>query len=225
MQIGLRFVVPDMIWRQPYSDPEKYQKAFDNSVKRLVFQLERRMEWNRAHGLLSLVCNFTVPQRNSLGNLFPRFDLRNPEHFVQRLNEALERAVFSYRNAYVLDIDRLSASFDRRYAQDDLTAPMSHGSVIGFVPAIENRIEPIAPAGHHYKLTWNKEFTEAVWNEAVGMCRTQRGLDCVKLVVVDLDDTLWTGVIGEMQAPGPEILAGNPRRKSSLVGRTALPKL
>lgn len=208
IQIGLRFVVPDIIWKIPYTQPERYRDEFDRALKRLAFQVQRRMAWNEAHGLVTFVTNFTAPQRNPMGALFPRHDLRNPEYFVQRVNEELERVVFGYQNAYVLDVDRLSTSFGRRYLQDDIMAPISHGSVAGFAPVIGNRIEPIPPTANHFPLTWNKEFTAAIWNEAVGMMRTLRGIDAVKMVVVDLDDTLWSGVIGEMEKPGPDILAG-----------------
>jgi FkbH-like protein len=207
IQIGLRFVVPDQIWRIPYSQPARYQEEYDSSIKRLAFQLQRRMTWNEAHGLVTFVTNFNLPQRSPMGALFPRHDLRNPEYFIQRVNEELERLVFTYRNAYVLDMDRVSASFGRRYLQDDVLAPISHGSVAGFAPQIGNRIEPIPPTTNHFPLTWNKEFTAAIWNEAVGMMRTLRGIDAVKMVVLDLDDTLWSGVIGEMEKPGPDILA------------------
>jgi len=208
VQIGLRFVAPDLIWRLPYADPSAFEREFAASVKRMTFQLKSRMEWNHAYGLLTFVTNFTVPQRNPMGSLFPRYDLRNPEFYVERLNQALEMQVRESRNAYILDLDRLSTSFGRRYNQDDTTAPMSHGMLTGFPSEIGGRIEPIPPMIHHYEITWHREFAVSVWNEALGMFRTVQGVDAVKMVVVDLDDTLWTGVVGEMDEPGPEIIAG-----------------
>ncbi len=208
VQIGLRFIAPDAVWRLPYTDPASFQREFDLAVERLAFQVKRRMEWNVAHGQLTFVTNFTVPQRNPMGTLFPRHDLRNPEYFVARLNEELERIVLGFRHAYILDLDRISASFGRRYGQDDAVAPTSHGALLGFSGEIGGRIEPLAPMLHHYDMSWPGDFSVAVWNEAIGMMRTLRGTDAVKMVVVDLDDTLWTGVIGEMADPGPDIVAG-----------------
>ena len=43
---------------------------------------------------------------------------------------------------------------------------------------------------HHYSERW-LEFFEAVLHELFGMYRSLRQQDAVKLVAVDLDNTLW----------------------------------
>jgi FkbH-like protein len=59
-----------------------------------------------------------------------------------------------------------------------------------------NRIQPPVSMQHHYVARW-LEFYEAVVHEVLAMYRTTLQLDSVKLVAVDLDDTLWRGVAAE----------------------------
>jgi len=59
-----------------------------------------------------------------------------------------------------------------------------------------NRIQPPVSMQHHYVARW-LEFYEAVMHEVFTMYRTTLQLDAVKLVAVDLDDTLWRGVAAE----------------------------
>jgi FkbH-like protein len=209
VQIGLRHVLRDAtFWRLPYDDPAPFAQALRQSCRLIDFALDRRMAWNTAHGLLTFVANFMCPQRNPMGMLFPRFDLRNPEFFVEKLNEHLEKAVQGYRNAYILDLDRMAQSFGRRYAQDDVVAVLSHNALLAPRQDAAARIEPIPNLMLHYPATWPKEWPEAVWRETMAMYRVVRQADSVKMVVVDLDDTLWSGVIGEMAEIDAGILAG-----------------
>ena len=115
LQVPLRAIFQDtMLSALDYGAPQQaYEDAFKTACQRLRFHLACRMEWNVKHGLLTFVSNFFVPIRNIMGALFPRFDLRNPEYFLSRLNEELEAAVREHKNAYVLDIDRISASIGR----------------------------------------------------------------------------------------------------------------
>jgi predicted enzyme involved in methoxymalonyl-ACP biosynthesis len=55
------------------------------------------------------------------------------------------------------------------------------------------RLEPPAAMQIHYSSKW-VEFFEAVMHEIFAMYRTVGQREMVKLVVVDLDDTLWRGV-------------------------------
>ncbi len=49
---------------------------------------------------------------------------------------------------------------------------------------------------HYYSSKW-LEFPEALLREIFAMWRTTRQLDAVKLVAVDLDETLWRGIAAE----------------------------
>jgi FkbH-like protein len=145
-----------------------------------------------------------------MGRLFPRFSLTNPEYFVSRLNEYLEKLVRRNSNAYVLDLDRLAASVGRRYAQDDAVAIISHNGILGGGAPGTSRIEPIAPFAEHYEQLWHNALPDLVRAELLAMYRTLRQIDPVKVVVVDLDDTLWHGVSGDMTEIDGGMLEGWP---------------
>ena len=209
VQLALRSVLPDQaFWRIAYTNTARFEEALETTKAQIDFQLGRRLTWNVEHGLLTFVANFMAPQRNPMGALFPRFDIRNPEYFVQKVNEHLEAAVRRYNAAYILDLDRISQSLGRRYNQDDLTRVISHNSMLVVLRGVKDeRIEQMAPLNDHFDVRWPAEFPGAVWTELMSMHRAVCQTDSVKMVVIDLDDTLWTGVIGEMTEVDPGILA------------------
>ncbi len=211
VQMPLRSVVSDakMIDLASASD-EKLQADFDNVCQRMAFQLEGLMTWNVEHGLLTFVANFPTPQRNPLGMLFRRFDLRNPEYFIGRLNEHLEMLVLRHRNAFILDLDRITASLGRRHIQDDVVTSNTHNASIGRAVALKNRMEPSGRLAEHFRLKAPKLYPETVWAEVIAMYRVVRQVDTVKAVIVDLDDTLWNGVSGDMADDeiGPDMIRG-----------------
>src|SRR5262249_7391214 len=73
---------------------------------------------------------------------------------------------------------------------------------------VSTRIEPLLAMSHYYDIKWPAVLADSVWAEVVAMYRTMRQADAVKLVVVDLDDTLWAGVSGELETVGPEMIEG-----------------
>lgn len=152
-QVALRSLCPPAMFSS-LGDPsgDDAEVIFQTACEELERQIASRMRWNTEHGLLTFVTNYMQPQRNPLGVLFPRHDLTNPEYFIDRLNEVLERLVRGYPNAYVLDMDRLAASVGRRYVQDDVVEQFSHGSMVGLPGIRTNRIEPMAPMVSHFDL-------------------------------------------------------------------------
>jgi FkbH-like protein len=75
---------------------------------------------------------------------------------------------------------------------------------------VDDRIEPLDAMSAYYDIRWHTEFGDAVWGEITAMLRTIRQLDMVKLVAVDLDDTLWSGISGEMTEVSPWMIEGWP---------------
>jgi HAD superfamily phosphatase (TIGR01681 family) len=209
LQIALRSILHDgALWGLAYDDLDGFQRVFDMCCDRISQRLDLWLKWNEDHGLLCFVGNFLVPQDGGMGRLFPRYDLRNTQYFVERLNEHLERAVRSRRNAYIFDIDRIVASLGRRFIQDDVVEFISHGSFMSLPPAVDDRIEPMEPLLRHYDIDWPGRLGPAIWSELMAMYRTARQIDPVKLVVVDLDDTLWKGVSGDMADLDPSEMLG-----------------
>jgi FkbH-like protein len=172
---------------------------FQEAEERLFLLLMEIMRWNLEHTMLSFNTNFMVPQQNPMGKLLQRYDLRNFVYFIEKLNESLTKEIASnYKNAHILDIDQLCSNYGRKYFQDDAIQSLNHGAALNNNMHLrdQDRLEPPAPVGQYYTLR-NVEFQNALWAEIVAMYRTIRQVDQVKLVIVDLDDTLWRGIAVE----------------------------
>lgn len=182
----------------PYNDVAAFEQAFDVACGRMIRLLEESMRWNERHGILTLVCNHMTPQQNMLGRTMPRYDLRNLVYFIEKLNERLAQAVSKYKNAYVLDLDRLTALYGKRFFQDDLLTTAMHQALLCDYDAEHDRdrITKVAPATAQYEAR-PQEFVRAVWEDALAIYRTVQQQDQVKLVIMDLDDSLWRGVAAE----------------------------
>jgi FkbH-like protein len=59
-------------------------------------------------------------------------------------------------------------------------------------------MEPTPHTVEHFELLDQSLLMQATYNEILGKMRILRGLDQIKLVVIDLDDTLWKGLAGEL---------------------------
>ena len=169
------------------------------------------MRWNREHGLLTFVTNFLVPQQNPMGRLLPRYDLRNFVYFVERLNEALAAEVAKSSNAYLFDFDAVLSTFGRRFTHEDVLMHVNHGAMLvgSAHDKARERLEPLPQVKDVYPLRIHGALTLA-WVELIAMLRTVKQIDMVKLVVTDIDDTLWRGVAAERTVHGVEDVEGWP---------------
>ena len=206
-----------MLWALKEGDLQAHQSAFDAAQNRLSLQVRQLLRWNTESGLLTFVTNFLVPQANPAGRLMPRYDLCNPVYFVEQLNVALSIILKKFQNVYLVDVDAISASVGRRYVQDDIFAAISHNALLPYGSEETDRMEPSAPLQRHYEkdggqllANASNVFVRTVWAEIVAAYRTICQIDMVKLVVVDLDDTLWKGVSGDREDIGPFMVEGWP---------------
>jgi FkbH-like protein len=153
---------------------------------------------NTEHKLPTFILGFMVPQQNPLGRFQPRYDLRNIMYFIERLNLFLAAEVAKRENVFFVDTDQVSGSIGKKSCQDDMVWSFTHGTTLsdGDHDHDLNRIRPPMSMQHHYNARW-MEFFEAVLHEVFAMYRTLKQQDTVKLVAVDLDDTLWRGVAAE----------------------------
>ena len=92
------------------------------------------------------------------------------------------------------------SSFGRKYSQEDNISIFTHGSFVGdFDQNFDRSRLEDAPTARDAYQTRVDELLAASWNELVAMYRTVRQIDAVKMVVIDLDDTLWRGVIADSE--------------------------
>jgi FkbH-like protein len=184
------FLLPD--------DGSRHEEFLRQTQDYLARHLANALKLNVERKLLTFVLGFLVAQQNPLGRFQPRYDLRNVMHFVERLNQFLAAQCASYQNVHWVDADQLTATIGKKYCQDDTVWSFTHGTTLsdGDHDHDLNRIQPPASMQHYYTAHW-LEFFEVLLNEIFAMFRTARQLDMVKLVAVDLDDTMWRGVAAE----------------------------
>jgi FkbH-like protein len=197
--------------RLAYGDVAGIEEFFGFAQQQLQQLLHAALRWNREHGILTFVANFAVPQQNAVGRLLPRYDLRNPVHFVERLNMCLGEELQRCNNAFLLDLDQIAGTIGKQRLLDDPFQPLSHGTIVSDwdYQYDQQRIEMPTPLTQQLNLQVN-EFFQALWAEMIAMTRTVRQMDMVKLVVVDLDDTLWRGVLAEEGLSSPVPVEGWP---------------
>lgn len=209
LQIALRSVLPDgAYFRLRYDDAAAFARLLEDSKDRLRVLLDAILKYARESALLTFVGNFLVPQANPFGRMLPRYELSNPAFFIETLNRFLDSEVRKQRNCHPFDADQIAATFGKKYLQDDAVWQINHASVLSDADFEQDRrrLEKVAPASEVYETrVW--EFVLATWQEILGMYRIAQRVDAVKLVIVDLDDTLWRGVLAE---DGPGSVEGWP---------------
>lgn len=199
IMLPLRTAMPESLYmRLRYDDVAGHETAFHHARLRMSQMLHGALMYRAQRPITTFVTNFTVAQQNPLGRLQPRYDLRNPVYFVEQLNRALAEEIADLAGVHLVDVDQISGNFGRKYLQDDLLTAINHGSLISDhdVSLDRSRLEPPVPISQQFAFRVH-EFILAMCHEIGAMYRTLRQLDPVKLVIVDLDDTLWRGVIAE----------------------------
>ncbi|GLS77208.1 HAD-IIIC family phosphatase [Oharaeibacter diazotrophicus] len=200
VQIPLRALIPDASFAKlGQFDSKGHSDLFKHSSSTLIRYLDNSMRWNKAHGILSFVMTLPVPQQNLVGRTQPRFELSNPAFFIEKLNEVICQEISKYQNCYVIDFNEILSSYGKKFIVEDVIAQFNHGSIINNYDKQfdKNRIEPATPATTMY-YTATKEIILATWHEIISLYRMVRGVDAVKAVVIDLDDTLWRGIVAEL---------------------------
>ncbi len=197
IHLPLRSILGSAYFYLP-DDGSQHEEFLRQTQDYLSRYLTNAMKLNRERQLLTFVLGFMVPQQNPLGRFQPRYDLRNPMHFIERLNLFLAAETAKHQNAHWVDVDQISASIGKKAVQDDAVWSFTHGTTLsdGDHDHDAKRLEPPVSMQHHYVARW-LEFYEALLHEIFAMFRTTRQVDAVKLVAVDLDDTLWRGVAAE----------------------------
>ena len=212
IMLALRTAMPEQLYfRLAHDDVAGHEAAFVQARERLIQMLHGALEYREKRPLMTFVTNYALPQQNSMGRLLPRYDLRNPVYFVEQLNRVIADEIAGMPNVHLVDIDQVSANFGRKYLQDDVMSLGTHNSVLNNYEheLDQQRIEKIAPPTGVYE-SRVAEFVHAVGFEIKAMHRTLRQVDQVKLVIVDLDDTMWRGVVAEEGIDRPGLTEGWP---------------
>ena len=120
---------------------------------------------------LVLVHNMVAPQQPALGILDARDELGQTAAFAEINTRLAALARSRYQTVYVVDEDRLQARAGKRAATD---------------PRL----------WYTARVAWSADVLDELVGEYLRYLRAMRGLSR-KCIVLDLDNTLWGGVIGE----------------------------
>ncbi len=211
IQIPLRSLIPDSVIGFT-GFAERAEAVLHSAKIALRHQLDASLAYNARFGVMSLVANFPVPQRAVAAALMQAGGQGDLRWLVQQLNDELACLVGARENVFVADVEAVGAAVGKRYFQDDVLNFYTHGNHwfpverdYDVSPAHNapqpGRIEPLPLLDDVYESRSDEVF-EALWRQCVATYRTVHQIDSVKMVVFDLDDTLWRGQIAEHYSDG-----------------------
>lgn len=197
IQLPLRHVVGDRMIDFKYFT-ENFETVAQEATALMRLMLHGAMKYNRERGLLTVVTNFIIPQGEFVAGLDGVGSHRDLRGLVRLLNEELVLIVRESKNTYLLDVENIAATIGKRYFLNDFIFFSTHNSFwfpdwnINEGGRLEEvpHIETISPS--HLD-----QFFDAIWRGIECYYRIARQIDQVKLVIFDLDDTMWRGMIGE----------------------------
>lgn len=176
LHFELDALLPGLLRRRSGDGPEGWRDAVREVIVAIEPAVRAALDTTDAVVLLT---NFTGPDCYELGIADSRSEFGQQEFFAQ-LNSSLARTFRSEPRVQIVDLCRLMAYHGRSRARD-------------------RRLYYVA------KLPWHESFLPVLADELVRHIGAALGR-IRKCLVVDLDNTLWGGVLGE---DGPEgILVG-----------------
>jgi FkbH-like protein len=217
VQIPLRTLLGDNMVRIVDFDRSGALETVEEQAKAMLRAvLKAVMKYNEQFGLLTVVANFLVPQSNLAPSLHDRGETADFGRLVRAINQCLDEEIKAYRNAYVADVDSAASTFGKRFFLDDVVAFYSHNADLSDkfdVNLMDNhpswsaphsaRVEDVPLPQTTYGLQ-AREFSEIIFRQMESIHRIVSQVDTVKIVIFDLDNTLWRGQIAEHYEHGNE---------------------
>jgi FkbH-like protein len=215
VQIPLRSVLTDSLLRVArLHDAAEQEAIYRMAEENLTQSLDAALAYHRAFGLLTLVAGFIVPQGQTSSSLSAQNTRADLRYLVAHLNRLLAARVSRLSGVFFADVDMLGATLGKRYFLDDSMVFYAHGSLFypdwsgheempQWTAPAPGRIEPLRPLGETYESRVD-EFLRAVYRQIVFIYRAVLQTDAVKVVIFDLDNTLWRGQLAEHYRSGLE---------------------
>lgn len=185
---------PDLVVLQPTVQPllaglwdEGALVAADRRERRLasLARLLDRMIEELAEALgeaVGMVHNFAPPAISPFG----RCEFRQPVNFrriVHELNATVDAVASRHPNVMVVDVERLATRHGAGNVFDDLVFPFAHHG---------GAVDPARPEPHQLPI-----LSELLADEHLALLELHRRTSTVRCIAVDLDGTLWPGVLAE----------------------------
>lgn len=206
VQLPLRNVLTDGVVRPPAGQTPDWLAIGKANID---FLLEYGLAYSGQ--LLTVVANFVVPQGKLAPSLYDYDSALDFTRIVSDLNAYLASALRRRPHTYLADVDMIAGSMGKKYFLDDTVYFFTHGVPISLDHFIEVEAEFSGSAPnrldgnmHHVGRYPSDvaEFYAAAYRQIEAIHRIVNQTDAVKLVIFDLDNTLWRGLIGEHYEPG-----------------------
>jgi FkbH-like protein len=152
------------------------------------------------HGLPIFVMSFLEPSFNYQGNLLNPYSGVSPRRVIRKLNSHLAERVCRMSSCYIIDVNDIINFVGRMHLHDDVLSGSLHASFIdeGLTNLDSKRL--ITPVSNYSLFDVSNHiefFAETFWRLISDNMEIIRQNQPIKLVIVDLDDTLWRGVAAE----------------------------
>jgi len=212
-QIPLRHVIYDsdiFAAAFSYADEEAAQRLFGECKARLERNVEALAAYHAQHGLDLVILNFAVPQLPVMGRLLGRYHYGNIQYFIGELNRHLEDYVRDRQGIFIADFDGVLQSLGKRHFMDDAVTHTNHGGPLGDAFAAQELNLTAFGDVHGLYASKLREAAVASFAECEAIYAIARSDRKIKLVVFDLDGTLWRGVAADEDDFGPAMSEGWP---------------
>lgn len=199
---ALRFIEFDCNFFKIKHNEEEVQKYMDECLNKLYIEINKNIEIAKKLNIPLFYIGYIIPQFPTYGRLLKKHSLLNHSFFIQKLNEYIEEYLlnndFGYKNCYYVDAESSAATYGKKHFLDDIFFIESHNSIgydanyeldldrLDKYINISPRLDPVS--NNHYK---------SLCVEINSMYRSLQRIDEVKMVIFDLDGTVWRGVPAE----------------------------
>lgn len=156
---------------------------------------------NHFPGIPIFIMTYLEPSRNSKGNIiFNPSDYSNIRYFVRGMNERLSAAASKMEQSYIFDYNDAINFVGRAHLHDEMLSFTMHASIISGFDDEHDRARIIPPVSnldtfdvkHHLDL-----LHACIFNTLADDLMIIKSRDAVKIIITDLDDTMWRGIAAE----------------------------
>jgi len=180
LALSLRELDPGVYYNFSSLSIEDKKASFNLIVSQLLDWVENALKNTEATILLS---NFIKPDFNSTGIADVHQEYGESEFYLE-LNLELLRLFRNESRVHIFDINRLASRFGKAQVRDPKMYYLA-------------------------KMEWHEKFLPVIAGEIIRYIKASQNLT-KKCLVLDLDNTLWGGVVGEDGLLGIKIGQGDP---------------
>src|SRR5277367_3389151 len=212
VQLPMRSVLGDGVVKATNFNNSDFLDDLSGSVSAaLRLMLESALKYTDQSAVFTLVSNFIVPQGHAAPSMADFHSSVDLVAIIDSLNRELYALIKEHGNVYLADVDCIANSIGKRHFSDDIIYMYSHGGTYGnseenlppWTAPLPGRIEFVPSVDETYTGR-TVEFAKCVYRQIECLYRIAKQIDQVKIVIFDLDNTLWRGEIGDHYGPGME---------------------